>query len=203
MWKFQRQRAPSDSEKKRPCRSRLSGNPQTLASEAPVMSRLQASSDAEIPLHRQRFNKQPQKKLEIKPIADKIGELLAGYYRTSTLVIIAAFFYFVVWLLTLAAPPRLFANWLFADSYLLIQLLLFGGNFFLFTYITQNRHVGLWVAAVIWAVLFFHLAHFRLTFPLIFSLVLLAVIWWYLLVFRANRSPTKTDKSVQTDDKNE
>ena len=161
------------------------------------------NSSTEIPLHRQKFNQPSPEKLEIKPVADKIGRLLAGYYRTSTLVIIAAFFYFVVWLLTLAASPRLFANWLFADSYLLIQMLLFGGNFFLFTFIAQNRHVGLWLAAVIWAVLFFHLAHFRLTFPLVLSLVLLAAIWWYLLVYRRHPATPKTNETVQTDGQND
>ena len=120
----------------------------------------------------------------------RLKKLLADYYRTSTIAIIAAFFYLLVWLLSFVAPPSHFANWLWPDSYLLIQILLAAGNFFLFTFLCQSRRAGSWAALSFWTVLFFHFAHFRLTFPLIFALILESLIWWYFLVYRPGRLPS-------------
>ncbi|MBQ6450173.1 hypothetical protein IJJ08_04740 [bacterium] len=134
-------------------------------------------------------------------LADKTPETSAGaptvqngYYRTLPLLIFGLFFYALVWMITGRVAPASLANWLWTDSYLLFQLLLAAGNFFVFTYLCQSAAWGRWAALMGASVMFFKLGHFLLTLPLIISLSLLAIIYGYLLVFRHKKSdkPTKT-----------
>ena len=116
-----------------------------------------------------------------------------GYYRTLPLLIFGLFFYALVWMLTGRVAPVTLANWLWTDSYLLLQLLLAAGNFFVFTYLCQSAAWGRWATLMGASVMFFKLGHFLLTLPLIIGLGLLAIVYWYLVVFRHKKS----DKSIK------
>lgn len=97
---------------------------------------------------------------------------------------LGVFFYILLCLLIKYIPPAKIAHWLYQDSYLPMQMLLFCGNFFFFTFLTQNRHLGLWLSMVCFQWLFFILAHFVLTPVLIFSLLIssgLLYIWLVIL----------------------
>jgi len=107
-----------------------------------------------------------------------------NYYRTSPLLILGIFFYSLLYMLVRHTEPRVFANWLFPDSYLLVQLLLAGANWSVMTYLFQKPAWGTWVAISSASFLFFRFAHFLFTPVLTWSLVVIAAIWWYLLVGR-------------------
>lgn len=95
---------------------------------------------------------------------------------------LGGFFYLLVWLLLTYIPPAKIAHWIYPDSYLPLQILLLAGNFFFFTFLTQNRHLGLWLSVVCFQWLFFILAHFVLTPVLIFSLLISSALLYLWLV---------------------
>ena len=127
-------------------------------------------------------------------VADNTSAPKNGYYRTLPLLIFGLFFYALVWMLTGRVAPATLANWLWTDSYLLLQLLLAAGNFFVFTYLCQSVAWGRWATLVVASVMFFKLGHFLLTLPLMIGLGFLAIVYWYLIVFRHK----KNDKSIKT-----
>lgn len=97
---------------------------------------------------------------------DQVRHFFAGYYQYLQIFIIAIFFYVLAFLLLRFVYPEQIANWLLPDFYLPLQLTLLGGNFFFFTFVTQNRRLGLWLALSIFLWLFFRLQHFVFTLPL-------------------------------------
>jgi len=107
-----------------------------------------------------------------------------NYWRTSPLLIMGIFFYSLLWMLMQHVSPAALANWLFADSYLLVQLLLAGGNYCVLAYLTQSHAWGSWLTLVATSWLFFRLEHFLFTPPLVGSLLVLNAIWWYALIWR-------------------
>lgn len=118
-----------------------------------------------------------------------------NYWRTSPLAIMGVFFYFILWMLTGSVAPDSLANWLWPDSYLLVQLLLAGGNFFVFTYFFQSVAWGKWATITVAMIVFFRCAHFIFTPLLAGSLIVIAAIWWYILIWRQKSAPmAKTDK---------
>ena len=107
-----------------------------------------------------------------------------NYYRTSPLLILGIFFYSLLYMLVRRTDPAVFANWLFPDSYLLVQLLLAGANWSVVTYLSQKPAWGTWVAISSASLLFFRFAHFLFTPVLTGSLIIISGILWYLLVGR-------------------
>lgn len=101
---------------------------------------------------------------------------------------LGGFFYLLLFLLIKYIPPAKIAHWLYPDSYLPLQILLLGGNFFFFTFLTQNRHLGLWLSVVCFGWLFFILAHFVLTPILIFSLTISSGLLYVWLVILPTKS---------------
>ncbi len=57
-------------------------------------------------------------------------------------LILALFFYFLTFLLMTNVHPSQVANFPLTDTYLIFQLLLAGGNFFFFTFLTQKKSLG-------------------------------------------------------------
>ncbi len=99
----------------------------------------------------------------------KIKNFLIGYYQYLHILIVAGFFYALAGAIFYWVRPEQIANWPLPDMYLPMQMVLFGGNFFFFTFLSQNRRIGLWLALVILIGLFFQLQHFIFTLPLIFA----------------------------------
>ncbi len=114
----------------------------------------------------------------------KILKFIIHYFYYLHLLVIAFFIYILVGLIWHYLSPASLAHWFWPDSYFIFQLLFFIANFFFFTFIFQNRRLGLWLALSIFSLLFFKFAHFAFTFPLILGLVfscalLLFIIWLY------------------------
>ncbi len=114
----------------------------------------------------------------------KILKFIIHYFYYLHLLIIAAFLYILIGLIWHYVSPASLAHWFWPDSYFIFQLLLFIANFFFFTFIFQNRRLGLWLALCIFSLLFFKFAHFAFTLALIFGLIvsfilLLLILWFY------------------------
>ena len=111
-----------------------------------------------------------------------MSRFVGRYSQYTWLLLVAGFFYLLLWLITQYVPPSSLANWLWPDSYLLIQLLFLAGNFFFFTFWLQSHQAGLWASLMIMVGLFFRLAHFVFTWPLRISLLVAsAICWWWLV----------------------
>lgn len=99
----------------------------------------------------------------------RLIDFFAGYYQYLQVLTISLFFYALAGIIFRYAHPEQIANWLLPDLYLPLQLLLGAGNFFFFTFLTQNRRLGLWLSLIIFLWLFFRLQHFVFTLPLILA----------------------------------
>ena len=118
-----------------------------------------------------------------------------GYWQYSHLLLLAGFFYLLVWFITHYVPPSTLANWLYPDSYLLVQLLLAAGNFLAGTYLGQNRQWGKFFALTAFTWLFFRFQHCRFNLPLVIGLLTSTIFWGWWLIFRpltSTRHPAKT-----------
>ncbi|MBQ6154464.1 hypothetical protein IJJ27_03075 [bacterium] len=109
---------------------------------------------------------------------DALLEFIGHYPQYLWLLAFAGFFYLILWLLVHYISPSSLANWLFPDSYLLVQIILFAGNFCAATFVSQSHHFGLWFSLVAMVAIFFKFAHFVFTFPLYFSLFFTATFTW-------------------------
>lgn len=99
-------------------------------------------------------------------MSKRVLDFFAGYYQYLQVLTISLFFYALVIIIFRYAYPEQIAHWLLPDLYLPLQLLLGAGNFFFFTFATQNRRLGLWLSLIIFLWLFFRLQHFVFTLPL-------------------------------------
>lgn len=111
-----------------------------------------------------------------------IKRFLLNYLKFLPLLLITLFFYLLLYFIFQTIAPASLANWLYPDSYLLVQLLLGCGNFFLITFLTQDKKLGLWGALSIFLYLFFKLAHFVYTPILVLSFILTVILlfgWIY------------------------
>lgn len=75
-----------------------------------------------------------------------IKHFLLKYLNYIQVLILGGFFYLLSWLLINYIAPEKIAHLFWPDAYLPLQLLLWGGNFFTFTFLTQNKNYGLWLA---------------------------------------------------------
>lgn len=99
-------------------------------------------------------------------MSKRLFVFFAGYYQYLQVFTISLFFYALAVVIFRYAHPEQIANWLLPDLYLPLQLFLGLGNFFFFTFLTQNRRLGLWLSLIIFLWLFFRLQHFVFTLPL-------------------------------------
>ncbi len=99
-------------------------------------------------------------------MSKKLIDFFAGYYQYLQILTLALFFYVLAIVIFRYAYPEQIANWFLPDLYLPLQLPLWAGNFFFFTFLTQNRRLGLWLSLIIFLWLFFRLQHFIFTLPL-------------------------------------
>ena len=118
----------------------------------------------------------------------QIWHFLLNYSHFLHLLSLALFFYLFVWLIFVHVPPALVANWIFPDSYLLVQALLAAGNFLAATFVCQSRFMGAWFALVAGTFLFFRFSHFLLTPPLVVTLIVASICWWLWLFLWYNMS---------------
>lgn len=123
-----------------------------------------------------------------------IKHFLLKYLNYIQVLILGGFFYLLSWLLINYIAPEKIAHLFWPDAYLPLQLLLWGGNFFTFTFLTQNKNYGLWLAAVCFLWLFFILAHFALTLPLIIALLTSSTLLWIYLVLWPQKKPEAKSK---------
>ncbi len=105
------------------------------------------------------------------------------YFHFLPLLTAAIFFYALVFLLIKFVYPESIANFLLPDLYLPLQISLAIGNFFFFTFLTQDKFWGLWITLLIFLYLFFRLQHFVFTLPLIVAYLFTGLsLFYYLLV---------------------
>lgn len=67
---------------------------------------------------------------------------LATAHNYLQVLIIGLFFYLLTFLLMTNISPAQVANFPLTDTYFIFQLLLAGGNFFFFTFLTQKKFLG-------------------------------------------------------------
>ena len=117
-----------------------------------------------------------------------MSKFLAGYYTYLQILVIAIFFYALTFLIFRFVYPSSLANFFLPDLYLPLQLTLFAGNFFFFTFLTQNRRWGLWFSLIICLWLFFKLQHFVFTLPLTVAWIATSIfLFCYLILMKKQK----------------
>ncbi|MDO5561258.1 MAG: hypothetical protein Q4G02_00570 [bacterium] len=120
-----------------------------------------------------------------------MSDFWRDYYRYLQVLTLAIFCYVLVFLIWQFVPPAQIANWPLPDCYLPFQAILFAGNFFFFTFLTQNRRFGLYLATIIYLWLFFKLQHFVFTLPLILAWAISSIGLFFLLCYNSKKSEEK------------
>jgi hypothetical protein len=98
---------------------------------------------------------------QVLKLAAKIAwQWLKNYYHYLQVLTVSLFFFAIVFLIVTRISPSSIANIPLPDTYLLLQIPLFLGNFFFGTFLFQNKKLGLLFAVAIAVILFFKFQHF-------------------------------------------
>ncbi len=117
------------------------------------------------------FKKEIFYSISLEHLIMQLKKFFKNYLAYLQVLTLAIIFYLGTGVLLNYVEPKSIANWFWPDSYLPLQLLIFGGNFFLLTFLTQNRRLGLWGALTIATWLFFKLNHFIINVPAVLAIV--------------------------------
>jgi len=109
--------------------------------------------------------------------------------HTPLLLFAAAFYAGLYWLLTTIRPEQI-KNILLPDSYIPLHLLFFGGNFFLFMFLTVSKRWGIFIALAIEWLLFLKLQEIKLDMWALASALIIGAGGWLLRTLWKKREAT-------------
>lgn len=140
---------------------------------------------------------QPRARSRLKPAAPRRESLrhqmnfsvggLKRYFKHLPLLILAAPFYVGLILLVTRVHPEYVSDWLLPQSYLPLHLILFAGNFFLFTFLTLSKRWGIFIALSFEWLVFLKLQNVIIDFWAVGSALLIGVGGFWLRHFWKNR----------------
>lgn len=102
-------------------------------------------------------------------------KFLKKYWHYIFCLFIAIFCYFLLYLLLSKVYPSQIQNFIFKNSYLPLFLLLFIGDFFLFTFLFLNKKIGFVLAFMVNFILYFKISHIYFNFAAILIIILFGI----------------------------
>jgi hypothetical protein len=103
-------------------------------------------------------------------------------WRFWPLLLLGGLFYATTLTLMHYISPQLVQNWLWPNSYLPMQILVFAGNFFTFTFLTLHKKLGLALSLFCGSLLFLHLQAVQLDWLAVaLAAILSSTLFWLLL----------------------